>query len=238
MSFEDNDTSKIIVALDYNKESDALLMAEKLDPSLCILKVGLELFVSNGPNIINKLHALDYKIFLDLKFHDINNTVVKSSVSAAELGVWMINIHSSGGKTMMTKVSEEIKKNNHNTLVLGVTILTSLDDDEIKEIGYSKKMEEQVLNMAELCYESNLNGVVCSAREVSIIKNKFSDNFICVCPGIRSENNKKDDQKRFVTPSIASNNGADYIVVGRPITSSKDPLESLIKIKKEFDNPL
>ncbi len=238
MSFEDKDTSNIIVALDYNKEGDALLMAEKLDPSLCALKVGLELFVSNGPDIINKLHKLGYKIFLDLKFHDISNTVVKSTLSAAELGVWMINIHSSGGKSMMSKVSEEIKKSNHNTLLLGVTILTSLDDGEIKEIGYSKKMEEQVLNMAELCYESNLNGVVCSASEVSIIKNKFPENFICVCPGIRSENDEKYDQKRFVTPSIASNNGADYIVVGRPITSSKDPLESLIEIKKEFDNQL
>ena len=229
--------SPIIVALDMDQKS-ALELANKIDPQDCEVKVGSQLFTASGPKVIEELKNLGFKIFLDLKFHDINNTVVKSSVSAAELGVWMINIHSSGGKTMMSKVSEEIKKNNHNTLVLGVTILTSLDDDEIKEIGYSKKMEEQVLNMAELCYESNLNGVVCSAREASIIKNKFSDNFICVCPGIRSENNKKDDQKRFVTPSIASNNGADYIVVGRPITSSNDPLESLIKIKEEFDNPL
>lgn len=228
----------IIVALDYSKENEALNMAKILDPSLCILKVGLELYVSCGPKIVRALHKLGYKIFLDLKFHDIKNTVIKSSLVAADLGVWMINVHSSGGIEMMSGVANAIKENNYSTLVTGVTILTSLDDKDIKTIGYVNNTEDQVMKMAQLCYKSNLNGIVCSAMEAKIIKKNFTDNFICVCPGIRRVEDSKDDQKRVITPGIAANNGADYIVVGRPIIDSKSPIESLIKIKKEFGNPL
>ena len=135
MSFQDKNNSKVIVALDYNSKEDAILMANTLKPSLCKLKVGLELFVSCGPSIIKDLHTLGYKIFLDLKFHDITNTVVKSCLSASKLGVWMINIHSSGGKNMMVKSKDEIVKNNYQTLILGVTILTSMEENEINEIG-------------------------------------------------------------------------------------------------------
>ena len=238
MSSNNYEIPRIIVALDYNKENKALDMAKILDPSLCILKVGLELYVSCGPKIVNALHKLGYKIFLDLKFHDIKNTVIKSSLVAADLGVWMINVHSSGGVEMMSGVANAIKENNYSTLVTGVTVLTSLDNDDIKTIGYSNNTKDQVMKMAALCYDSGLNGIVCSAHEAKNIKNELKDNFICVCPGIRRTEDNKDDQKRIMTPAMAANNGADYIVVGRPITNSKNPLESLIKIKKEFNNTL
>lgn len=238
MSSKFNESSNIIVALDYNKEKNALDMANTLDPTLCILKVGLELYVSCGPKIVKELHKLGYRIFLDLKLHDITNTVIKSSLIAADLGVWMINVHSSGGTNMMAGVANAIKDNNYSTLVTGVTILTSLDDDDIKTIGYSSNTKDQVMKMAALCYDSGLNGIVCSANEAKNIKNELKDNFICVCPGIRRSEDNKDDQKRIMTPVMAANNGADYIVVGRPITNSRNPLESLIKIKKEFNNTL
>ena len=238
MSSNNYEIPHIIVALDYNKENKALDMAKILDPSLCILKVGLELYVSCGPKIVNALHKLGYKIFLDLKIHDIKNTVIKSSLVAADLGVWMINVHSSGGVEMMSGVANTIKENNYSTLVTGVTVLTSLDNDDIKTIGYSNNTKDQVMKMAALCYDSGLNGIVCSAHEAKNIKNEIKDNFICVCPGIRRTEDNKDDQKRIMTPAMAANNGADYIVVGRPITNSKNPLKSLIKIKKEFNNTL
>lgn len=136
---------------------------------------------------------------------------------------------------MMSKAMQAIIQGNYKTILLGVTVLTSMDNDELNEIGYSKNISEQVLNMAELCYKSKLNGVVCSAQESKSIKNKFASNFICVCPGIRNADDKINDQKRVMTPALAAKNGADYIVVGRPITNSSDPLESLINIKKEFD---
>jgi len=236
MSFEHKNNSKIIVALDYDNKRDAILLAKKLDPSLCNLKVGLQLFVSCGPIIIQDLHTLGYKVFLDLKFHDITNTVVKSCLAASQLGVWMINIHSSGGSKTMHQVMKEVKKNKYKTLVLGVTMLTSIDEDEMKEIGYINNMEQQVLNMAEMSYKSNLNGIVCSAQEAKLVKSRFPDNFLCVCPGIRGADQSKNDQKRIMTPRMAFENGADYIVVGRPITESDNPLDMLKSIKKEFNN--
>jgi orotidine-5'-phosphate decarboxylase len=165
MSSKFNESSNVIVALDYKEEKNALDMANALDPTLCILKVGLELYVSCGPKIVKELHKLGYRIFLDLKLHDITNTVIKSSLVAADLGVWMINVHSSGGTNMMSGVANAIKENNYNTLVTGVTILTSLDDDDIKTIGYLSNTKDQVMKMAVLCYKSGLNGIVCSAHE-------------------------------------------------------------------------
>jgi len=235
MSYQSEDESRIIVALDYSNRQDVLNLSKQLNPTLCKLKVGLELYITYGPSIIEDLHSLGYKIFLDLKLHDIPNTVMKSCITAAELGVWMLNVHSSGGKNMMSKAMQAITAGNYKTLLLGVTVLTSMDNDELNEIGYSKNISEQVLNMAELCYRSKLNGVVCSAQESKFIKNKFNSNFICVCPGIRNTDDKINDQKRIMTPSLAAKNGADYIVVGRPITKSSNPLESLINIKKEYD---
>ena len=238
MLFEDKDESKIIVAFDFESKNKALLMAKLLDPSLCKIKVGLELYVSCGPSIIEELHSFGYKIFLDLKFHDITNTVVKSCLAASKLGVWMINIHSSGGSNMMISSKKQLIRNNYQTLVLGVTILTSMNEKDINEVGYTSNIENQVVKMAALCYESKLDGVVCSANEAKLIKSKFPENFICVCPGIRNNSDDNNDQKRIITPTQAAKYGADYIVVGRPIIESKNPLESLINIKKEFDSGL
>ncbi len=227
--------SSIIVALDFNNKNDALLMAKKLDPSLCNLKVGLELFLSCGPSIIDELHNIGYKIFLDLKFHDIANTVVKSCMFASKLGVWMTNIHASAGKKTILSAAKELSSTNKKMILLGVTILTSLDDSDLVELGYKFNIENQILKMSDLCFESGLNGIVCSANEAKFVKSKFEKNFICVCPGIRMLDDNKNDQKRVSTPSIAKSNGADYIVVGRSITTNPNPLDSLIKIKNEFD---
>ena len=238
MLFEDKEAPRIIVALDYNNKEDAILMAKTLKPSLCKIKVGLELFITCGPSIIEEIHSLGYKIFLDLKFHDITNTVVNSCKVAAKMGVWMINVHSSGGKNMMLNSKKELINESYDTLVLGVTVLTSMQKNDINEIGFTNDIETQVLNMATLCKDSNLDGVVCSAQEAKLIKSNFPDNFLCVCPGIRSEHEQINDQKRIMTASMAAKNCVDYIVVGRPIIKSRNPLESLIKIKEEFDNGL
>ena len=238
MSFEDKEDPRVIVALDYNNKEDAVLMAKTLNPSLCKIKVGLELFITCGPSIIEEIHSLGYKIFLDLKFHDITNTVVNSCKVAAKMGVWMINVHSSGGKNMMLNSKNELLDENYNTLVIGVTVLTSMQKKDINEIGFTNDLETQVLNMATLCKDSNLDGVVCSAQEAKLIKSNFPDNFLCVCPGIRSELEQINDQKRVMTASMAAKNCVDYIVVGRPIIQSNNPLESLIRIKEEFHNNL
>jgi len=238
MSYKHENIPRIIVAIDRDNEENALNIINKLDPKLCNIKVGLELYVSCGPKIINKIHDLGFQIFLDLKFHDIKNTVSMAALAAAKLGVWMINIHSSCGLDTMNEVINVIKQNNYNTKVLGVTILTSLDDKEIKQIGFSNSVQEQVMLMASICEKANLHGVVCSANEVRNIKQKISKKLICVCPGIRSSNDIKDEQKRTITPEMAAKNGADYIVIGRPVTNSEDPMKSLKNIKEEFEKGL
>ena len=226
----------IFIACDTNKISKvkniiALTSNNKLDIGY---KFGLEfLYSKNGRKFISKIKSK--KIFLDLKFHDITNTVLKTCLVASDLGVWMINVHSGGGKNMMTKCKNELVKSKKKTLILGVTILTSMNENEIREVGYSDNLNDQVLKMAKLCHESKLDGVVCSSQESKLIKSNFKENFICVCPGIRSDNDKNNDQKRISTPKVAAASGADYIVVGRPITTSNNPLASLMAIKKEFD---
>ena len=227
--------SKVIVALDCNNENDALEIANLLDPKLCNLKIGLELFISCGPSIVKKIHNLNYKIFLDLKLHDISNTVLKSINTIGKLGIWMTNIHSSGGKKMMLDAQEELRKVQKDCLLLGVTILTSLNDKDLKEIGFQNNVNNQVLRMASLCHQSKLNGIVCSAYEAKVIKENFPSEFICVCPGIRALDDYIDDQSRVMTPMLAAQNGADYIVVGRPITRSRDPKNTLAIFKKEFE---
>ena len=204
MSFEDKDESRIIVALDFKDRNDAISMAKLFQPKLCKIKVGLELFLSCGPSIIKELNDLGYKIFLDLKFHDITNTVIKSCIAASDLGIWMLNIHSSGGKNMMKNSKEALVNKNYSTLLLGVTILTSMDENDIYEIGYNGNIKTQVLKMASLCKESGLDGVVCSAEEAKFIKSKFSKNFICVCPGVRRKDDEGNDQKRIITPAKAA----------------------------------
>lgn len=220
-------TSKVIIALDFSERQQVLDLVAQLDPQECRLKVGKELFTSYGPQIVRELQALGFEVFLDLKFHDIPNTVYKAIRAAADLGVWMVNVHASGGRTMLNQARQAINDSQNKPLLIAVTILTSLSASEVAEIGYSQDVATQVKHLARLSYECGLDGVVCSAQEANIIKNVTSSEFLTVTPGIRLADATKDDQTRVMTPEAAVKNGADYLVVGRPITQANDPLAIL-----------
>jgi orotidine-5'-phosphate decarboxylase len=214
---------KVIVALDFNSLSDVINFVTTIDPSECRLKVGKELFTAYGPEIIKELHQRGFDVFLDLKFHDIPNTVYKAIRVAADLGVWMVNVHASGGREMLEKARQAIVDSTHKPLLIAVTILTSLSESAVAEIGYAKSLTEQATHLAKLSYECGLDGVVCSAHEAQNIKNNTADSFLTVTPGIRLADAKTDDQTRIMTPVAAVNNGADYLVIGRPITQATNP---------------
>lgn len=219
--------SKVIVALDFNNIDDVINFVSTISPEQCRLKVGKELFTAYGPEIVRKLHSLGFEVFLDLKFHDIPNTVYKAIRVAADLGVWMVNVHASGGREMLERAAQAIQDSKHKPLLIAVTILTSLSKEAVAEIGYARELTEQTLHLAKLSHECGLDGVVCSAHEASLIKSFTSSDFITVTPGIRLEDNKTDDQTRIMTPQNAVKNGADYLVIGRPITQAKNPKETL-----------
>ena len=221
--------SPIIVALDMESER-ALELAKKLNPQECKVKVGSQLFTADGPIIIEKLNELGFDIFLDLKFHDIPNTVKKAVEVAIKMGVWMLNVHSLGGKEMLRAAYEVVEKVSIKPLLVGVTVLTSLNDKALKEVGLGLNTEDQVLLLAELCQAEGLNGVVCSANELSILRKYLDKDFLLVTPGIRSRELEKDDQKRISTASEAISNGADYIVIGREISNEIDPSEKIRQI--------
>lgn len=220
-------TSKVIIALDFSERQQVLDLVSRLDPQECRLKVGKELFTSYGPQIVRELQALGFEIFLDLKFHDIPNTVYKAIRAAADLGVWMVNVHASGGRAMLTQARQAIEDSQHKPLLIAVTILTSLSAGEVAEIGYERDVATQVKHLARLSYECGLDGVVCSAQEANIIKSVTAPAFLTVTPGIRLADATKDDQTRVMTPDAAVKNGADYLVIGRPITQANDPLSVL-----------
>ncbi len=226
--------SKIIVALDFNNIDEVVQFVATISPEQCRLKVGKELFTAYGPDIIRKLHGLGFEVFLDLKFHDIPNTVYKAIRVAADLGVWMVNVHASGGREMLDRAVQAIKDSEHKPLLIAVTILTSLSKEAVAEIGYARDLTEQTLHLAKLSYECGLDGVVCSAHEAQLIKSFTAANFITVTPGIRLQDSKIDDQTRIMTPQNAIKNGADYLVIGRPITQSANPLEMLIQINSSI----
>ena len=221
--------SPIIVALDMESKR-ALELAKKLNPQECKVKVGSQLFTADGPIIIDKLNELGFDIFLDLKFHDIPNTVKKAVEVAIKMGVWMLNVHSLGGKEMLRAAYEVVEKVSIKPLLVGVTVLTSLNDKSLKEVGLGLNTEDQVLLLAELCQTEGLNGVVCSANELSILRKHLKEDFLLVTPGIRSSEIEKDDQKRISTASEAISNGADYIVIGREISNEIDPSEKIRQI--------
>ena len=221
--------SPIIVALDMESER-ALELARKLNPHECKVKVGSQLFTADGPIIIEKLNELGFDIFLDLKFHDIPNTVKKAVETVIKMGVWMLNVHSLGGKEMLRAAYEVVEKVSIKPLLVGVTVLTSLNDKSLKEVGLGLNTEDQVLLLAELCQAEGLNGVVCSANELSILRKHLGKNFLLVTPGIRSSELEKDDQKRISTASEALSNGADYIVIGREISNEIDPSKKIRQI--------
>ncbi|TKB57513.1 orotidine-5'-phosphate decarboxylase [Ferrimonas aestuarii] len=226
---------KVLVALDFNNQADAMAFVDSVDPSQCRLKVGKELFTLLGPEFVRKLVAAGFDVFLDLKFHDIPNTVAKAVAAAAELGVWMVNVHASGGREMMTAAKAAlVPYGDKAPLLIGVTVLTSMEAHEMPELGIERKPEEQVLALATLTQECGLDGVVCSAQESKLLKDALGKEFLLVTPGIRPEGSAKGDQKRVVTPAKAMKDGSDYLVIGRPITQSTSPLETLKAINSSI----
>ena len=224
--------NKIIIPLDL-EYSAAIYMAKNFDANLCRLKIGSQLFTSSGPQIIKELNSLGFDVFLDLKFHDIPNTVYEAVKSAADLGIWMVNVHASGGRAMLEASKKALEGFDQPPLLIAVTVLTSLSEDSLNEVGI-KDLSEQVLRLAELTNECDLNGVVCASTDVKAIKNIFGKDFITVTPGIRPNDSKVNDQNRISTPSEAVKNGSDYLVIGRPITESENPTKALEKIIKEI----
>ncbi len=222
--------SPVIVALDYHAKADALAMADKLDPSQCRVKVGKELFTLCGPAILEALHKRNFEVFLDLKFHDIPNTTTKAVQAAADLGVWMVNVHASGGRRMMESCREGLGKYRTPPKLIAVTVLTSMERQDLSDIGLDIEPLEHVKRLAQLTADSGLDGVVCSAQEVKALREICPSSFNLVTPGIRPLSADKGDQKRVMTPSEAIEVGSDYLVVGRPITQATDPLKSLEEI--------
>ena len=226
--------SKVIVALDYNQESDALKFVDSVDPSLCRLKVGKEMFTYFGPAFVKKLIERRFEVFLDLKFHDIPNTVASAVRAAAELGVWMVNVHASGGAKMMTAAREILEPyGNDAPLLTAVTVLTSMDQEQLSAVGIERQVREQVCLLAQLAGKCGLDGVVCSAQEAPMLRQIMGKNFLLVTPGIRPLNAAVGDQSRVVTPKQAVLNGSSYLVIGRPITRAEDPNEVLRQILAE-----
>lgn len=235
MTVKNNDP-KIIVALDFANAKQALTFVECLDPALCRVKVGKELFTAEGPRLVEQLVGKDYGVFLDLKFHDIPNTVAKACEAAAKLGVWMLNVHASGGRAMMEAARNAVDKSTHSPLLIAVTVLTSMDKVALNEIGVSGELQDQVLRLALLTEQSGLDGVVCSAQEAPMLRSKVAQDFCLVTPGIRPANASKDDQSRIVTPADALRQGSTYLVIGRPITQASDPIQALQAIHAEVSS--
>jgi len=227
---------RIIVALDFSSTEQALLVAEKLDPMLCRVKIGKELFTAAGPMIIEKIMSKGFEVFLDLKFHDIPNTVANACRAAADLGVWMINVHALGGEKMLVAARDALPL--EKPKLIAVTLLTSIGPDDLERIGLNKELGKVVQKLAWLAHSCGLDGVVCSALEAAQLRQTMGANFCLVTPGIRTIDALKDDQNRIVTPQMAIQNGADYLVIGRPITQAADPLLMLQHLNKKIEAQL
>ncbi len=227
---------KIIVALDYANASDAVSLVNQLDPTLCKLKVGKELFTAAGPQLIEQLVAKDFQVFLDLKFHDIPSTVAKACEVASNLGIWMLNVHASGGSDMMKAALEGVDKSAHHPYLIAVTVLTSMDQANLNEVSITNSIEEQVVKLALLTQQAGLHGVVCSALEAKRLREATGHDFLLVTPGIRPATASLDDQNRVMTPSKALSMGASYLVVGRPITQADKPLAALDSINADIES--
>lgn len=219
--------SPIIVALDNMDDHQALTLADSLEPSLCRLKVGKELFTKYGIQLVKSLQQRKFDIFLDLKFHDIPNTTAQAVLSAADLGVWMVNVHASCGRTTMQRVKHRLIEKNYDTLVIGVTVLTSMSQQDLTDIGIIDSVEEHVKRLALLTQQAGLDGVVCSAQEAKMLKALCGKDFKLITPGIRMPDDDSNDQTRICTPKQAMENGADFLVIGRSITDSHNPAEKL-----------
>ncbi|HDR1021374.1 TPA: orotidine-5'-phosphate decarboxylase [Pasteurella multocida] len=221
-------TSKVIVALDYEKEEEALRLVDQIDPSLCRLKVGKEMFTTLGTKFVKELHSRNFDVFLDLKFHDIPNTVARAVRSAADLGVWMVDLHASGGLRMMEEAKKILEPYGKDApLLISVTVLTSMEDLDLLQIGINASPMEQVIRLANLTQRAGLDGVVCSPQEVEILRANCGKDFKLITPGIRPIGSDFGDQRRVMTPAAAIRSGSDYLVIGRPITQADNPAEVL-----------
>jgi len=218
---------KIIVALDYPDAAAALDLVVQLEPALCRLKVGMELFTAAGPRLVEQLMQRGFEIFLDLKFHDIPNTVAQACKAAAALGVWMVNVHALGGRRMMEAASEGLSAFSRAPKLIAVTVLTSMSQADLTGLGIMDSPADLVLRLAKLAQDSGMDGVVCSAQEAALLRRQCGEEFCLVTPGIRLANAAADDQSRVMTPRIAMEQGADYLVIGRPVTLAADPLQAL-----------
>ena len=225
---------KIIIALDYSAAAPALALADRLEPSLCRLKVGKELFTATGPALLEQLMQRGFEVFLDLKFHDIPNTTAQACKAAASLGVWMVNVHALGGRKMLVAAREAMAGSTQRPKLIAVTLLTSMAQEDLADIGINATPAEMVLRLATLARDSGLDGVVCSAQEAALLRKHCGNEFCLVTPGIRPAHTNLDDQSRVMSPKAALLAGSSYLVIGRPITQAADPLQALLDINKEI----
>ena len=225
---------KIIVALDYDSADGAGHLVSRLNPALCRLKVGKELFTVAGPGFVSGLVDQGYDVFLDLKFHDIPNTVASACRAAAKLGVWMLNVHALGGRAMLGAAREAIEQSATRPKLIAVTLLTSMGQKDLVELGINGEPADVVMRLANLAKECGLDGVVCSARETAVLRKNLGNDFLLVTPGIRPASASLDDQQRVATPLDAIRDGSSYLVIGRPITQASDPLQALEEIHNEI----
>lgn len=231
------DKKNIVVALDFENKSEALALIDRLDPSLCRLKIGKEMFTHFGPEFVTEVQNKGFDVFLDLKFHDIPNTVAKAVKAAADLGVWMVNVHASGGSKMMQAARDILKPYGDKApLLIAVTVLTSMSEDDLLDLGITKSPEQQVNFLAGLAHKAGMDGVVCSAQEAQMLKTNYGVEFKLVTPGIRTADASVDDQKRIMTPEKAVNAGSDYLVIGRAITKSADPINTMKEIYSSLNS--
>jgi len=232
MNLQNKVDPKIVVALDFAESKEALRFALQLDPEICRVKVGKELFTASGPQLIDDLMKQGHSVFLDLKFHDIPTTVGKACEAASRLGVWMLNVHASGGLAMMEEAMNGVSRSGQKPLLIAVTVLTSMNQAMLNQVGVKGNLSDQVLNLARLTKQAGLDGVVCSAAEAAMLRSAIDPDFCLVTPGIRPIDANADDQSRTVTPEKAIQLGANYLVIGRPINKAQDPAKALSEISK------
>jgi orotidine-5'-phosphate decarboxylase len=226
--------SQVIVALDYPDAAAALQLVDGLTPDLCRLKVGKELFTRAGPQLVEGLVGRGFDVFLDLKFHDIPNTVASACHAAADLGVWMVNVHALGGERMLLAAREGVERASRVPLLIAVTILTSMDANDLAAVGLSGSPQDNVLRLATLAHQCGLDGVVCSSRETGVLRDRLGTDFSLITPGIRPAGSQADDQRRVMTPTDAIRAGSSYLVIGRPVTRADDPVSVLRTINSEL----
>ena len=230
-------SSRVIVALDYADAQSAMALVDRLQPSACRLKVGKELFTAAGPAFVATIAQRGFDIFLDLKFHDIPNTVAQACKAAAQLGVWMVNVHALGGRTMMSAAREAIESAPRKLHLIAVTVLTSMAEPDLREVGIEAGPFAEAMKLAQLAADCGLDGVVCSAHEAAAIRDQIGSRFLRVTPGIRLPEDAAGDQKRVMTPQVAIESGASYLVIGRSVTRAADPLAVLARINREIAVP-